>query len=247
MASPVAARRLPAALLLALLAGCGGGGSTAPTPAATPDSNERQVASVVDGDTIRLSSAAHGATSVRFLNVDAPERGGDTQEPWATEATGELQGLLPAGTTVRLETAATVLDSYGRLLAHVKRTSDGLDVNREQLRRGRVVLYVLWPNVAHFDEYRAAQVSARREGLGVWSPGHPLSELPFAYRQRGETSTRPVGDWLTRYYVAAAGLEAVPVSNRVFFSNAAEAEGAGFRPCPQDASGYLPTCFGPAD
>ena len=147
-----------------------------------------------------------------------------------------------------LETDVTVLDTFGRLLARVRRASDGLDVTREQLRRGRAVLYVIWPNVARFEEYRAAQIAAQRSGLGIWQPGRPLAELPFAYRRRkgGEALSRPVADWFTGYYVAPADFAAVPVNNRLFFSSVAEAESAGFRPCPRDATRYLASCFGPA-
>lgn len=221
--------RSAAALLAVGLAACGGS-SPAPTRASLPDPTERRVEAVV------------------FLNIDAPEKSGDTQEPWAVEATSSLQSLIPTGSSVRLETGPTILDTYGRLLAHVRRTADGLDANEEQLRRGRAVLYVIWPNVAHFEEYRAAQVAAQRDGLGIWQPGHRLAELPFEYRRRkgGEPLSRPVGDWFTRSYVPAADVAAVPVNNRVFFSSTREAESAGFLPCPRDASGYAASCFGPA-
>lgn len=239
-----------ASLLACLgLAACGGGGSRSlPASAASvPEPGyESQVESVVDGDTIRINPPVLGATSVRFLNVDAPERNGTSQEPWAGEATAELRGLLPAATRVRLETDVTALDTFGRLLAHVSRASDGLVANRELLRRGRVSLYVIWPNTARFEEYRAAQGQARRDGLGIWQPSRALAELPFEYRRRqeGAVSTRPVGDYFTRFYVPPAAYGEVPVGNRVYFSASAEADSAGFRPCP-GASPFDASCFSP--
>ncbi len=242
-----AVRRLVPLLLAGLAWACGDGTSrpTAPAAASVPGF-ESQVEAVTDGDTIRINPPVLGATSVRFLNVDAPERNGNTQEPWASEAT-ELAGLLPVATRVRLETDTTPTDTFGRLLAHVSRTADGIAVNRELLRRGRVSLYVIWPNTARFEEYRAAHLAAEREGLGIWQPGRSLAELPFEFRRRQEGSapTRPVGDFFTRFYVPAVSFGAVPSGNRVFFSSTPEADSAGFRPCPSDGGSFAASCFGP--
>ncbi len=241
-------RRLASLLFAALVSACGGGGSrpTAPAAVSLPGFGS-QVESVTDGDTIRINPPVLGATSVRFLNVDAPERNGNTQEPWASEATAELAGLLPVATRVRLETDTTSTDAFGRLLAHVSRATDGMAVNRELLRRGRVSLYVIWPNTARFEEYRAAHLAAERDGLGIWQPGRSLAELPFEFRRRQEGSppTRPVGDFFTRFYVPARSFAAVPSGNRVFFSSTPEADSAGFRPCPAEGGSFSATCFGP--
>jgi endonuclease YncB( thermonuclease family) len=233
--------------LLAYAWACGGAPRpTAPAAVSLPGF-EAQVEAVTDGDTIRINPPVLGATSVRFLNVDAPERNGNTQEPWASEATTELAGLLPIGTRVRLETDTTATDTFGRLLAHVTRGADGVAVNRELLRRGRVSLYVIWPNTARFEEYRAAHLAAQRDGLGIWQPGRALVELPFEYRRRQDRSelSRPVGDFFTRFYVPPASFGAVPSGNRIFFSSTPEADSAGFRPCPSDAGSFSASCFGP--
>ena len=235
------------ALLAALSAGCGGASRPTAPAAAAAAGFESQVESVTDGDTVRINPPVLGATSVRLLNVDAPERNGNTQEPWASEATAELQGLLPVGTRVRLDTDTTPTDTFRRLLAHVSRAGDAVAVNRELLRRGRVSLYVIWPNTARFEEYRTAQAAAQREGLGIWQPGRSLAELPFEYRRRqeGTSLSRPVGDFFTRFYVPPASFGAVPSGNRVFFSSTQEADSAGFRPCPSDGGSYSASCFGP--
>ena len=243
------ARRFLALCLACLAWACGGDATSRPTAPATASvpGFETQVEAVTDGDTIRINPPVFGATSVRFLNIDAPERNGNTQEPWASEATAELAGLLAVGARVRLETDTTPTDTFGRLLAHVSRAADGVAVNRELLRRGRVSLYVIWPNTARFEEYRAAHLAAQREGLGIWQPGRSLSELPFEYRRRQDRSelSRPVGDFFTRFYVPPASFAAVPSGNRVFFSNAPEADSAGFRPCPSDGGSFSASCFGP--
>jgi endonuclease YncB( thermonuclease family) len=205
------------------------------------------VQSITDGDTIRLGQSVSGATSVRFLNIDSPELNGSTQEPWARESRDSLARLLPPGTPIRLETDRVQTDIYGRLLAHVFDATTGLSANQEQLRRGQAVLYVLWPNVQRFVEYRAAQVEAQDAGRGVWQPGRALSELPFEYRRRidNDAFTRPVGDYFTRYFIDPADYGRVPVNNRVFFASRTEAASAGYLPCPRAAGDYERFCFGP--
>lgn len=233
-------------VLLLVAAGCGGSSTTAPPTTPPPPLVVYRVETVTDGDTFRITPAFSGATSVRMLNVDTPELGGNTQEPWASEARDALRGHLPAATAVTLTTDREVQDSFGRLLAHASRSGDGLNVNREQLRNGHAALYVLWPNTANFMEYRAAQIEAQDAGAGIWNPSRPLTELPFEYRIRtgGRAPTQWVGDFITRFYVDPASYRLVPVNNRVFFSNSAEAASAGFQLCPQQGGAYSAACFG---
>ena len=181
-----------------------------------------------------------------MLNIDAPET---AQAPWGAESRAELGQLSPAGTELILETDRDRIDAFGRLLGHAIRR-DGLNLNREQLRRGQAVLYVIWPNMARFEEYRAAQIEARASGRGLWNPAAPLHELPFEYRLRadGDPPFRPVGDFFTHAYVEPPDFARVHVNNRVFFNNRADAGAAGYTPCPRDGSGaYSPACFAPGE
>lgn len=232
-------------IVAALAAGCGSE-STHPPPTAPPPQPQRQtVSSVTDGDTVRFSPALFGSTSLRFLNIDAPESGGDTQEPWAGASRANLGQVLPAGTEITIEIDREQTDSFGRVLGHAIR-ADGLNTNREQLRGGHAVLYVIWPNVAHFTEYRDAQIEAQAGGRGVWSAVLPLRELPFEYRLRQDRASpfRPVGDFFTQSYVEAVDYRQVHVNNRVFFNSRTDAEAAGYRACARDAGGaYSPMCF----
>ena len=234
------------AVAATLTAGCGGGSTGTPVPVA-PSPPANTVQSITDGDTLRLGQSVSGTSSVRFLNIDSPELNGATQEPWARESRDSLAQLLPPGTPIRLETDQVQTDSYGRLLAHVFNASTSVNANQEQLRRGQAVLYVLWPNVQRFVEYRAAQIDAQDAGRGVWQPGRALSELPFEYRRRidNDAFTRPVGDYFTRYYVDPADYGHVSVNNRVFFSSRTEATSAGYQACPRVAGAYERFCFGP--
>ncbi|MCP3775777.1 thermonuclease family protein [Paenibacillus sp. MZ04-78.2] len=116
----------------------------APTPAANYTST---VASVVDGDTIHLTTPVLGVTKLRFLSIDTPEKNyeGQSQGYYAEAASAKLAGLLPVGTEVVIETGQDPIDGYGRLLAHVYVKSTGLDVNKEMVRTGNAVNYFIWP------------------------------------------------------------------------------------------------------
>jgi endonuclease YncB( thermonuclease family) len=238
-------RRYALATIVAVAAGCGSDpGPASPPTSPTPAARET-VVSIVDGDTVRITPALFGVTSLRFLDIDSAEIGGDTQEPWATAALIELQRLLPVGGEVTIETDVQRIDPFGRVLGHVVR-ADGLNVNREQLRLGQAVLFVIWPNVTHFAEYRSAQIEAQAAARGIWSASAPLRELPFEYRLRQDRSSpfRPVGDFYTHSYVEAADYARVHVNNRIFFNTRSDAEAAGYRACTRDTTGaYSGSCF----
>jgi len=238
-------RSLPVGSLLAaiafLFAGCGSEAPSQPTPPPAPASSVT-VSSITDGDTLRFSPALEGRTILRMLHVDAPET---AQVPWGGQSSAELLRLAPAGTVLRIETGQMLIDPFDRLLGHAIR-SDGLDVNREQLRLGHGVLFVIWPNVGRFEDYRAAEIEAQDLGRGIWNPALPLTELPFEYRLRIDRQTpfRPVGDYFTRRYVDAVDYRRVHVNNRVFFNNTADAASAGYLSCPRSQDGdYSASCF----
>jgi endonuclease YncB( thermonuclease family) len=208
----------------------------------------RKVEYVNDGDTLQFYPAISGSKSLRFLNIDAPEMGGDTQEPWATKSRDALRALLPQRTPISIETDVTLKDVFDRILGHAIRDKDKLNTNREQLRMGHAVTYVIWPNVAYFESYRLAQIEAQDNGRNIWDPANPLRELPFEYRLRvdGRSPDKPVGDWFTKKYVDPADYKLVHVNNRLFFWNETDAAAAGFTKCPKDGSGnYDPSCFSP--
>ena len=45
---------------------------------------------------------------------------------------------------------------------------DGVFINLEMVRAGYAVVYTVAPDVAHADEYLAAEREARAEGRGLW-------------------------------------------------------------------------------
>src|SRR5688500_18168757 len=230
------------AFCLGLSTACSSGAPSGPTNPTVPPPTAFTVSSVTDGDTLRFAPALAGTTTLRMLNIDAPEFG---QAPWGEAARNAILQLAPAATELTIETDVVRLDAFGRVLGHAIRR-DGVNLNREQLRHGHAVVFVIWPNLNRFTEYRAAQIEAQANGRGVWDPARPLNELPFEYRLRieGDAPFRPAGDFFTRHYVEPADYRRVHVNNRVFFNTAADAAAAGYQACPREAGGqYAAHCF----
>ncbi len=117
---------------------------------------------VTDGDTIRVRLASGREERVRYIGIDAPERG-DCFSARATAFNAELV----AGGEVRLERDADERDRYGRLLAYVY--ADDTFVNAELVRRGYAQPLTVPPNVRHEDRFRRLARDARRAGSGLWS------------------------------------------------------------------------------
>src|SRR4051794_8539874 len=163
------ARRLVLALVLASLAALGGGalldrGAGAGGSAGGPELT--RVQRVVDGDTIVLA----GGERVRYIGVDTPEsvKPGTPVQCYA-KAASHFNARLVEGRRVRLRYDAERQDRYGRTLAYVFRSQDGLFVNAELVRRGYATTLTIPPNVAHADDFRQLARGARRAGRGLWS------------------------------------------------------------------------------
>jgi micrococcal nuclease len=140
---------------------CGG-----TAPAIGPSS----IVSVVDGDTVVVRLDGRDE-NVRLIGIDTPETKHPTKpvQCLGPEATDFLTGLLPTGTPVRLERDVEGRDRYGRLLAYVYRSEDGLFVNLEIARQGFARPLVIEPNVAHAGDVAEATQAAQAAGRGLWS------------------------------------------------------------------------------
>jgi micrococcal nuclease len=155
-------------VVLFALASCGGGGSGAPS-GQQAEAGTATVTRVVDGDTIQVRVGGE-AEKVRLIGIDTPETHGPggLRECFGTEATRRAQALLPTGTTVRLVRDVEPRDRYGRLLAYVYRTTDGLFVNLTLAVEGYAATLTYPPNVAHAKELDAATRAARGADRGLW-------------------------------------------------------------------------------
>lgn len=161
-------RRLVPWLVLVVLAAAfgwsrvGGDGSDG-------DDVSARVVRVVDGDTIVVSIDGR-EDRVRYIGIDTPEsvKPGAPVQCYAKRASKENARLV-AGREVRLVSDAEARDRYGRRLAYVYRSGDGLLVNLELARAGYARPLTIAPNVAHADEIASAARVARRAGRGLWS------------------------------------------------------------------------------
>jgi endonuclease YncB( thermonuclease family) len=125
-----------------------------------------RVLKVADGDTLELECDGR-PMRVRLSQIDAPE----FRQAHGLRARNALQGLV-AGRRVQLEIHGR--DAYDRPLATVR--LDGLDVNREMLRRGHAWAYrrgLRDPSLLDDEAY------ARERRLGLWSAPDPLPPWQF--------------------------------------------------------------------
>ena len=125
---------------------------------------------VVDGDTIVVTLNGNDE-KIRFIGMDTPETHGPggLRECWGEEATRDMEHLLPPGTAVRMVRDKEARDRYGRLLAYVYRSSDGLFVNMEQVVRGNAIAKEFPPNTTYATSFRSAEREAHAANLGLWN------------------------------------------------------------------------------
>jgi micrococcal nuclease len=128
------------------------------------------VTRVVDGDTVRVDLDGV-ETTVRLLNVDAPETKHPTQgvDCLGPEAAAFLTRMLPAGTRVELEYDGEKLDRYGRTLAGVWR-QDAL-VNAEVARAGLGAPVQYNRQVKFLAAVERAAREAERRRVGAYADG----------------------------------------------------------------------------
>lgn len=129
------------------------------------------VASVVDGDTIKVN--IDGVTeTLRLIGIDTPETV-DPRKPvqcFGVEASNKAKELL-SGKKVRVEKDQTQgdKDKYGRLLVYIYR-EDGLFFNKYMIEKGYAHEYTYDLPYKYQSEFKAAETYARENQLGFWSP-----------------------------------------------------------------------------
>ena len=132
------------------------------------------VLSIGDGDTITVTEGAQ-KIRVRLACIDAPET---SQTPYGMEARKALQGLLPIGSEVTLNTKAT--DRYGRSVAEVSK--GGININQSLVGSGNSFVY--WQYISGCDRqtYSRLENEARLNGAGVWGIPEGI-QRPWDYRR----------------------------------------------------------------
>lgn len=129
------------------------------------------VASVTDGDTIRLADNRR----IRLVQIDTPELRGS--ECYAEQATKALERLTPVGSEVglRLDRALDAKDRYGRVLAYVLKGK--VNVNLRLVELGAAAPYFYDGDRGRYaDALLAAARKAKAAGRGLWGacPGTRL-------------------------------------------------------------------------
>jgi endonuclease YncB( thermonuclease family) len=114
---------------------------------------------VNDGDTFKTVEGDY----VRMLGINTEETG----MPHSSAAKHRLEQLL-AGGEIRLERDVENEDQYGRLLRYV--WAGDVFVNLEMVREGHAHVYVIEPNVKHWDDLKEAEEEAIAAKRGLWQP-----------------------------------------------------------------------------
>ena len=152
------------------------GSPTATTAVPEPMQANATVDYEVDGDTIDVIIDGE-EERVRFTGIDTPEVSHDASatrpatvgECFGDEATTFVESLLPVGTPIRLERDVVGRDDYGRMLAYVYRSHDGIFINYEIVRQGYAQPLTIPPNVAFSEVMVQAARDAESDDAGLWS------------------------------------------------------------------------------
>lgn len=168
-------RRAPAALVLLCVTLL----SIAACQASAGDTG--RVVRVLDGDSLIVRRPDGTDLEVRVHGIDAPEH----RQPWSQRSRQALRALV-ADRDVRLE--VVTVDTYGRSVAVVLRSSDGLDVGREMVRQGDAWVYRRYTDDATLI---GLEDRAREAGIGLWSLPEPERVPPWLWRRENR---RAAGD-----------------------------------------------------
>lgn len=125
-----------------------------------------QVKRAIDGDTIELEDGR----KVRYIGINTPESVDPRRgvQCFGKEASAFNRELVE-GRAVRLEKDVSETDKYGRLLRFVY-LEDGTFVNERLVSEGYAAASPYAPDISKKDFFKAAEMKARQEGRGLWSP-----------------------------------------------------------------------------
>lgn len=112
------------------------------------------VLQVLDGDTVVLDTGDH----VRLDEIDAPE----STQAYGKESKCYLESLCLMQDVIVHQSG---VDQYGRILARLERTADGVDINEEMVAAGWAWWYEQFSSDAVL---KALQDAARNSRIGLW-------------------------------------------------------------------------------
>jgi len=136
-------------------------------PPTAADTEWAQLASVTDGDSLRLKDGRR----LRLIAVNAPElaRKERPAQPLGSEAQDSLRQLLEPGDRLLLVYGAERQDHYGRSLAYAY-TAEGEHLASYLIERGLGFHIAVPPNLSLADCLAGLEAEAREQRRGVW--GH---------------------------------------------------------------------------
>ncbi len=144
-----------------------------------------QVASITDGDTIRV--LIDGVNyPVRYIGMDTPETHNGVE--WMGPEAAAANARLVEGRQVVLEKDVSETDRYGRLLRYVwlHDAATWTLVNLELIREGFAQVATFPPDVKYIEPlFVPAEREARAAGLGLWSGGPSPTPAATAGAPRG--------------------------------------------------------------
>jgi micrococcal nuclease len=169
--------------LLALAVAAAAAAQARPAPASFT------VASITDGDTLRLTNGARA----RLLQIDTPELG--TGECYSRAARTALLARVPVGSRVVLEADPRLdrVDRYGRLLRYVHRGT--MNVNVALVRAGAATPYFYGGDRGRYASRLLSEaVRAKSARRGLWGACRGTVLDPYSAVATGAgSSSRPRG------------------------------------------------------
>jgi len=132
------------------------------------------VVGVHDGDTVTILITNNQQVKIRLAQIDAPE---------AAQAFGQRsrQSLSDMVFNKSVQVEKETVDKYGRTVGTV--IVDGIDVNREQVKRGMAWVYRQY---MHDESLMDVEDKARQSKVGLWSDQSQVP--PWEYRHNGKKS-----------------------------------------------------------
>jgi len=207
-----------------------------------PNKYTGKVVSVTDGDTIDVALDPTGQVqAIRLEGIDAPE----SAQAFGSQSTQHLSELL-SGKTVKLQCEND--RSYDRFICKVL-LPNGEDVDLDLVKAGLAWHYKQYEDEqspADRDSYSAAECTAMKEKIGLWS--QPDAEQPQDFRHgthsrllfgsdgcriSSEPTSGPVRGNARSHIFEWPGCpyyDAISPYNQVPFSTPQAAEQAGYRP-----------------
>ncbi len=215
-----------ALLLVALSVGAAHAQSSPTTPA--------HVVRVVDGDTVDVQFGDGKVERLRLIGMDTPEVVAPRTpvQCFAREASRQAHELLD-GQSVSIETDSSqgYRDAYGRYLAYIW-LPDGRNFGEVMIGDGYAHEYTYRFPYTYQDEFKAAQLEAMANQLGLWSPTTCAGD-----------TTQPAGD--SDVAPQAAGPSPTgpsPSAPVVATGTSAPSTGNGFDPTPYIGQGNRYNC-----